>query len=286
MSRDIELIAIESQIRAAIRDCVNRTSRKPFRWGGLSGYQQLETIGQILRSLPCREIDTDYLSLLSVWVDQALSSNHSIASDLEAAHKWLRRIAECLRYPNSPDCISDNVTDITQTAKIPLTSFQVRCEMEELLQQFQPDPQQHPAQFTLKQKLQRLWHKYGTNLLHCYDIPGLPPDNLKIESKFSNLRRHQRRISGRKSTVELRDFGQYQVLFLAESEQQLLAQIQQVPVTEYKTQRRRLALAEAPRQQKRCLHRHPASTIQALVDQHAELLTVLDLQALSYQLDS
>jgi hypothetical protein len=103
---------------------------------------------------------------------------------------------------------------------------------------------------------------------------------------FSNLRRHQRRISGRKSTVELRDFGQYQVLFLAESEQQLLAQIRQVTVTEYKTQRRRLALAEAPRQQKRCLHRHPASTIQALVDQHTELLTVLDLQALSYQLDS
>jgi hypothetical protein len=92
LSRDIELMAIESQIR----DCVNRTSRKPFRWGGLSGYQQLETIGQILRSLPCREIDTDYLSLLSVWIDQALSNNLSVALDLEQAHQWLRRIADCL----------------------------------------------------------------------------------------------------------------------------------------------------------------------------------------------
>jgi hypothetical protein len=94
--------------------------------------------------------------------------------------------------------------------------------MEELLQQFQPHPQQNPAQFALKKKLQKLWHKYGTDLLHCYDIPGLPPDNLKMEAMFSHLRRNQRRISGRKSTTELRDFGQYQVLFLAESEKQLL----------------------------------------------------------------
>jgi hypothetical protein len=110
----------------------------------------------------------------------------------------------------------------------------------------------------------------------------LPPGNLKIESLFSNLRRHQRRISGRKSTVELRELGQSQVLFVAETEQQLLEQIQQVPITEYKTQRRRLALDEAPRQQKRRLHRNPVSTIQALVNQHQELLTVLEFQALKY----
>ncbi|QSJ18803.1 hypothetical protein JYQ62_08645 [Nostoc sp. UHCC 0702] len=41
----------------------------------------------------------------------------------------------------------------------------------------------------------------------------------------------------------------------------------QVPITEYKTQRRRLANAEAPRQQKHRLH-HPVSTIQGLVHQH------------------
>ncbi|MBH8554187.1 hypothetical protein I8751_17805 [Nostocaceae cyanobacterium CENA357] len=58
-------MAIEFQIRAAVRDALNLTSRKPFRWGGLSGYQQLSAIGEVLRSLPCLEIDTDYLSLLS-----------------------------------------------------------------------------------------------------------------------------------------------------------------------------------------------------------------------------
>jgi hypothetical protein len=279
-------MAVEAQIRAAIRDCVNRISRKPFLWGGLSGYQQLSAIGSILRSLPCREMDTDYLSLLSVWVDEALSINSSVASDLEVAHKWLQRIAECLRYPKYFHPSKDDVTDITDTGNGIVTSLQVQREMKELLEQFVPDHQQHPAQFALKKKLQKLWHKYGTNLLHCYDIPGLPPDNLKIESLFSNLRRHQRRISGRKSTAELRDFGQYQVLFLAESEEQLLTQIQAVPIAEYNAQRLRLASAEAPRQRKRLLHHDPISAIQALVNEHTDILTMLESQALSYQLDS
>ncbi|MEH1895366.1 MAG: hypothetical protein V7K94_08720 [Nostoc sp.] len=279
-------MTVEAQIRAAIRDCVNRTSRKPFNWGGIQGYQQLSVIGEILRSLPCRAIDTDYLSILSVWVDLALINNFSVASDLEQAHQWLRRIADCLRYPKCSKTCKDDVTDITHTSNSPLTSFQVRREMEKLLEQFQPDPQHHPAQFALKKKLQRLWDKYGTDLLHCYDIPGLPPDNLKMEAMFSHLRRHQRRISGRKSTAELRDFGQYQVLFLAESEKHLLEQIQQVPITEYKTQRRKLAMAEAPRQRKHRLHHDPITAIQSLVNQHTEILSVLESQALKYQLDS
>jgi hypothetical protein len=279
-------MAVESQIRAAIRDCINRTSRKPFNWGGIEGYQQLSAIGEVLRNLPCRKLDTDYLSLLSVWVDQALSNSHAVASDLSQAHKWLRRIAECLHYPEHTSHNINDVTDITQTSDSSITSLQARRDMEKLLQEFVPENQQHPAQFALKKKLQRLWHKYGANLLHCYDIPGLPADNLKMEAMFSHLRRHQRRISGRKSTAELRDFGQYQVLFIAENEKQLLAQIQQVPITEYKTQRHRLALAEVPRQQKRRLRHHPARTIQTLVNQHTELLTVLESQALTYQLDS
>ncbi|RAM48819.1 MAG: hypothetical protein C6Y22_25705 [Hapalosiphonaceae cyanobacterium JJU2] len=226
------------------------------------------------------------MSLLSVWVDEALSINSLVASDLEQPHKWLQRIAECLRYPKYSHSSKDGVADMTDTSNLSLTSLQVQREMEELLEQFVPDHQQHPVQFALKKKLQKLWHKYGTNLLHCYDIPGLPPDNLKIESLFSNLRRHQRRISGRKSTVELRDFGQYQVLFLAESEKHLLEQIQQVPITEYKTQRRKLAMAEAPRQRKHRLHHDPITAIQGLVNQHTEILSVLESQALKYQLDS
>ncbi|WP_196528419.1 hypothetical protein, partial [Nostoc commune] len=59
-----------------------------------------------------------------------------------------------------------------------------------------------------------------------------------------------------------------------------------VPIAEYKTQRLRLAMAEAPRQRKHRLHHDPISAIQVLVNQHTELLSVLDSQPLKYQLDS
>ena len=43
---------IEAQFRMAIRDAVNRTTRKPFYWGGLKGYRQLDSIAQALHSMP------------------------------------------------------------------------------------------------------------------------------------------------------------------------------------------------------------------------------------------
>ena len=49
--RDAELRQIETQIRQAIRDAVHRNSRKPFYWGGLAGYQQLEAIAEALHGI-------------------------------------------------------------------------------------------------------------------------------------------------------------------------------------------------------------------------------------------
>jgi hypothetical protein len=141
--------------------------------------------------------------------------------------------------------------------------------MEELLLQFQPDLKRCPAQAALYRTWHRVWQECGPDVLHCYDIPGLPADNLAMETLFGRLRCHQRRISGRKSTRELRDFGQHQVLFSADSEKDLLQQIRQVPLAEYQTRRLRLAEAEAPRRFFRRLHRHPLSTMVSLVNQHA-----------------
>jgi hypothetical protein len=141
--------------------------------------------------------------------------------------------------------------------------------MEDLLASFKPDLKRRPAQAALHGAWHRIWKDYGPDLLHCYDIPGLPPDNLLLEALFGRLRRHQRRISGRKSTRELRDFGQFQVLFLAESEVKLLEQIRQVPLEEYRENRQRLEQAEAPRRLLYRLHRNPLRTMRDLINQHA-----------------
>lgn len=257
-------MTLEAQMRTAIRDAVNRASRKPFYWGGLVGYQQLEAIGQALHRVPGEEAETAYLHQIASQVDRAVEQNRPLAQDVAKAHTQLRSIADCLQYP--PDLSSASTTPITATS---LTGQQVRDKMEKLLRQFQPDLKRQPAQATLYRTWHRLWRTCGPDVLYCYDIPGLPPDNLKLEALFGQLRRNQRRISGRKSTAELRDFGQYQVLFVAQSEDELLQQLRQVPVADYQVHRHRLAEAEAPRQLLRRLHHDPVSTMNGLVNQHA-----------------
>ena len=273
--RDKDLIRIEKQIRQAIRDAVNRSSRKPFHWGGLAGYHQLQAIAQALDQVTLPGEEGCYLRRLTQPVERVLEKNRILANELQEAHQWLERIAGCLRYPPSsfPDGKGEKTWEATGEVKV--SNFQVARDMEALLQEFHPDAWRHPVQSRLLDALRKRWRSYGQELLYCYDIPGLPPDNLKMESLFGRLRRNQRRISGCKSTRELRDFGQVQVLFAAESEALLLQQIQGVPLGDYQTESVRLAEAEVPRQFFRRLHHDPLKTVQTLIEQHSARCTEL-----------
>jgi len=245
---------------------VNRNSRKPFYWGGLAGFQQLEAIAQALRQVTDVGEESRYLRQLIRRVDDVLAKNRTFAEDLLAAHQWLRQIAGCLRYP--PKLRQEEPQSAPNDPEIELSSQKVAQEMADLIRQFHPISKDQRAQIRLYNALQKRWNLYADELLFCYDIPGLPQDNLQMESLFGRLRRHQRRISGRKSTRELRDFGQAQVLFMAKSEADLLRQIRRVPRSAYRQYRQRLAEAEAPRQFFRRLHHDPLETAQSLIDQH------------------
>ena len=89
-----------------------------------------------------------------------------------------------------------------------------------------------------------------------------------MESLFEQLRRHQRRISGRKSTRELRNFGQAQILFLAESEVVLLEHIRHVRLSDYRACLARLTQAEQPHRFMQSLHHDPEHAITKLVEQY------------------
>jgi hypothetical protein len=263
-------MALEAQMGRAIRDAVNRASRKPFSWGGLRGYEQLAAIARALGEGVSGEPETAYLQRLHQRVEAGVATYRVNAADLKEAHQWLRQITACLRYPPSE-----------APPEAALTGEQVKREMEALLASFQPDLKRQPAQAALATAWQRTWQAYGADLLPCYDIPGLPPDNLRLEALFGRLRRQQRRISGRQSTRELRDFGQQQVLFVATSEPDLLEQIRQVTPDQYRQNRQRLEEAEAPRRLLRRLHRNPLGTMRTLVKQHATRRTVITLSVLS-----
>lgn len=256
-----ERMEIAEQFRMAIRDAVNRTTRKPFYWGGLKGYRQLESIAQALHTMPVAE--DAFFSRLTRQVDRTLENNRPLAKTMDKTFTWFLRISACLRYPSS-----------SYTHLPAPTRHQVKQEMEALLQSLEIDARDQAVPLSLYSALRKRWDLFGDDLLHCFDIPGLPQDNLKIESLFGRLRSHQRRISGRKSTQPLRDFGHYQLLFRAESQDQLLEQLRGVPIEDYQQQRKIQAQAEAPRQFLARLHRNPAKTMQNLAQKYMAHLPV------------
>jgi hypothetical protein len=222
----------------------------------LKGYQQLAEIAPGLRQLAKEYPQSGYFRKIVQQVDVVLTKNRTLADNLQQAHRWLRQIAVCLRYPPSqyPD---DHPT-----------SQQVAQEIETLLEQFDAHHPISRPQAVLLGKFNRLWHSYGSQLLPCYDLPGLPPDNLELENLFGRLRSHQRRISGRRSTAPLREFGHYQVLFCAHSQAELLDQLRSAPLSQYQVHRNKLRKAESTRRFFHRLHRDPAKTILQLVEQY------------------
>jgi hypothetical protein len=228
------------------------------------GYQQLEAIQQALSTLPESLDESGYFQRLQFQVGRTLEKNRHDAHNLAEAHQWLRQIAACLHYP--PDTSSNTAS---------LSSAQIAKNMETLIQSLHPNPKRQRPQSRLLSALRKRWRLHQQELLPCYDIPGLPQDNLQMESLFERLRRRQRRISGRKSTKELRDFGQAQVLFQAESEAALLEQIRQVPLEDYRVWRTRLRQSEHPRQFIQRLHHDPLATMNRLVDQYISRCEIL-----------
>ena len=251
---------IETQVRAAVRDAVNRASRKPFFWGGLKGYQQLQSIAEGLQQEDALA-QSDFFQRLRLQVERAVSQNEALAAELEQAHLWLRQVAACLRYPQTSYSASERHT---------LNSQQIAAEMEKLLEQIRQASENKNILSKFHHALSKRWEDYGPELLYCYDIPGLPQHNLRLEGFFNRMRCNQRRISGRKSTKELRDFGQFQALFMVASQADLLEQIRSVPIEEYKKCRQRLDDSESPRRSINQFHRNPKKTIKRLLDRYVD----------------
>ena len=84
----------------------------------------------------------------------------------------------------------------------------VHLKLEQMVDQWK---QSAPLNSTLE-KVCHKWASMADNwlpaILHCYDIPGLPRNNLKLEARFGQLRAHQRRVSGRKETTPCVDWRQ------------------------------------------------------------------------------
>ena len=247
--------------RRAIRDALNRPSRKPFQCGGLRGYDQLVGIERHLQQR-ARKGSDPYLNLLHDRVQHALAATVTEAEQVRQMHTFLTQVEHYLTEVPRPSIR----TNQRETAVSAPGSQAVQQELErmfsDLVQQYKTCP--------LARQLNRRWRSISKDwlpgILYCYDIPGLPRSNLNLESTFGTLRREQRRISGRKETSPVRIFGPGQIVLLSLQDEEILPLLQSVPAEVYWSQRRRQEEREEPHRWLTRLRRDPARAL-AQVDQ-------------------
>ena len=258
--------------RRAIRDALSRPNRKPFQCGGLQGYDQLVGISQYLSQRRMQSGPDPYLDQLHYDVQRALRATASQAEGVRQARTFLTQVEHYLAGLPRPSL----EPDAQQTGLSILDSKTVQRELEKMIS----DLAQQPNLYPLTRRLVRKWYSMSEtwlpDILHCYDVPGLPRSNLDLESTFGTLRRDQRRISGRKETTPLRVFGPGEISLLALDEEEILPLLQSVPVDEYWSQRRLQEEREEPRRWFTRLHRDPA---QALAQVDEQFYMVVNAQA-------
>jgi hypothetical protein len=213
----------------AIRDALSRPSRKPFQCGGLQGYDQLLGISQHLSQRRLQSEPDPYLDQLHHKVQRALRATASQAEGVRQARTFLTQVEHYLAGLPRPSLEPDAHESGLSISE----SKTVQRELEKMVS----DLAQQPNLYPLTRRLVRKWHSMSEtwlpDILHCYDVPGLPRSNLDLESAFGILRRDQRRISGRKETTPLRVFGPGEISLLTLNEEEVLPLLQSVPADEY-----------------------------------------------------
>jgi hypothetical protein len=262
--------------RRAIRDALHRTCRKPFQCGGLKGYEQLSGINHYLNERRSQYGAEPYLDQLQCYVQHALKATASQAKGIYQAHTFLTEVEHYLAEASQ----SNQQTNSPQTNLSIPVSETVQQELEKMFS----DLMQRPDLCPLSRRLNRKWcamsKTWLPDILHCYDIPGLPRSNLDLESVFGKLRRAQRRSSGRKETTPLRIFGSGEIVLLSLDNDEILPFIQSVSKDAYWSQRRRQEEREEPRRWLTRLHQDPALALAqvdeqfySVVNAHSEALS-------------
>jgi hypothetical protein len=248
--------------RRAIRDALNRTSRKPFQCGGLRGYDQLVGIERHLQQQCTRSKRDPYLNRLHQRVQSALASTAAQAQQVRHVHTFLTQVERYLAQVRRPATHTDK-----RELAVPAPGSQtVAQELERMF----TDLRQQSKSCPLARRLHRRWRSMSKTwlpgILHCYDIAGLPRSNLDLEGTFGTLRRDQRRTSGRKETSPLRIFGPGEIVLLSLEDEEILPLLRSVPAEVYWSQRRRQEEREEPHRWLTRLHRDPVRAL-AHVDQ-------------------
>ncbi len=233
----------------------------------MRGYDQLKGICQ---HLGAREDSDPYLDELRERVRAALESTESQAEDVRQAWIFLTEVEHYLASVPRPKLEPD------PKESDPPPGSEAVCQ--KLTKMFNAWEKREDVGATI----QRLLGKWDTmsqtwlpGILHCYDIAGLPRHNLQLEGTFGALRRHQRRVSGRKETTPLRVFGPGKIVVQVLDEGEILPWLQSVSPEEYWAQRRKQEEREEPRRWLGRLRRNPEQAMTQVDEQFYKVVKEL-----------
>ncbi len=249
--------------RRAVRDALTRTSRKPLQYGGLQGYDQLVDINQALLQRQQKWGADPYLDTLQQRVQTATTAAQTQAAAIRQAKDCLVEVERCLAQTPLP---SLDTPPASTPPDSPPRSQIVAKKLAHIFDVLARKPDLSSTSLRLIEKWKRMKNKWLPGILHCYDTPGLPRHNLKLEALFGSLRRHQRRVSGRKETSPLRIFGPGELMLSALNEHEVLPLLQSVSTQTYWAERRLQEEREEPRRWLRRLRQNPVQAL-AQVDQ-------------------
>lgn len=257
--------------RQAVRDALTRPTRRPFQLGGLQSYDQLLGVNQALLSRRERWGTDAYLDGLQQRVQAAVQAAEAQAESVRQAKAHLVKVEHYLNQAPLPQ-----LNPQPQSPDIsPPHSLEVKHKLDHIFSDLAQRPDLSPTARRLLEKRQRMEKDWLPGILHCYDVPGLPRHNLKLEGLFGTLRRHERRVSGRKETSPLRTFGPGQLMLLSLEEDNILPWIQSVPVVTYWSERRKQEEREERRRWLRRLRQNP---LQALAQVDQQFYAVIKVQ--------
>lgn len=254
--------------RRAIRDALNRSSRKPFQCGGLRGYEQLVGVDLHLQERRKQCGPDPYLDQLHERVQSAVRSAAPQANQVRQTHAFLMQVE---RYLVQAHCCNPE-PDTAETNVSTPDSETVRQELENMFSDLVQRSQSCPLARRLARRWRAMRKVWLPHILHCYDIPGLPRSNLNLESTFGTLRRSQRRISGRKETSPIRIFGPGAITLLALDDEQVLPLLQSVSPDTYWSQRRQQEEREEPHRWLTRLHRDPTRALSQVDEQFYQVV--------------
>jgi len=274
---------------------LSHSNRKPFQCGGLKAYEQLIAVEAHLHTRQ-QQLGTDpYLAKLHRRVKVAVQSSSELAGSVRQAHTCLRQLEHYLAQVTLPTLPSSSakaqgqnslpesnvepqnqedrtLASLREELPIPSPSQTVQSMLKQMIDQWQKSA---PLNSTLE-KVCRKWHsmagKWLPAILHCYDIPGLPRNNLQLEACFGQLRQNQRRVSGRKETTPLRRLAPGQLLCQTLDDEELLSYLKSVPTDDYWRERRKQEVLEEPQRWLWRLHRHPLKALTQIETQFSAFL--------------